>query len=301
MTLLRNLAVIGCVLLLASTAAAQTNLAIKYPEGSTYKTKETINSRQSLKLNGQPLDTVSNTTLVSQTKVGQRNAQGELPIESTYLEVKTELTLPGDKKVSYDSATDEGKTDDPNYQIILDNLKGLKGLTYTVVLDKENRVKSVTGLKPEAGVNADDVKVSLQQMIDRYPKEAVQPGAQWVRDMVIPLGQGQIFSLRRTYKYVGPEVRSTVASTRKLEKVTAVSDNLQYSIRPNAGIPGTVTKSDLKMETGDTTLLFDPAKGRTVESRDKMHVTGALTLSIMNLELNGDLDLTLETTSQEVE
>jgi hypothetical protein len=299
MNLLRPVAAVLALLLFAFTAAAQTQLTIKYQEGAVYKTKETVKSRQSLKLNGQLLDTESNTTLVSQSKVGKRNAEGELPIESTYLEVISDLTLPGNKKVSYNSTTDEGKTDDPNYQIVLDQLKALKGLTYTVVLDKNNQVKSVTGLKAEAGASAEDVKVSLQQNIDRYPKEAINPGDQWVRDLVLPLGQGQIFSLRRTYKYVGPEVRSTVASTRKLEKITATSDNLQYSIRPNAGFPGTVTKSNLKMDQGESTLLFDPALGRTIESHDKMHVTGTLTLSIMNLELNGELDLSLETKSEE--
>jgi hypothetical protein len=301
MTLHRPVVAVLGLLFLTFTAAAETKLAVKYQEGGVYKTKETVKSRQSLKLNGQPLDTESNTTLVSQTKIGKRNAQGELPIEATYVEVVSELTLPGNKKVSYNSATDEGKTDDPNYQIVLDQLKGLKGLSYTILLDRNNQVKSVTGLKPEAGANTEDIKVSVQQTIDRYPQESVQPGAQWVRDMVLPLGQGQIFSLRRTYTYVGPEVRSTVASTRKLEKVTAVSDNLQYSIRPNAGIPGTVTKSNLKMDQGETTLLFDPAQGRTIESYDKMHVTGTLTLSIMNVELNGELDLSMEMKSEELQ
>jgi hypothetical protein len=301
MTLSRSLAAVVGLLVSASGVVAETNLAAKYTEGAAYKTKETIKARQSLKLNGQPIDTTSNTTIVSQTKVGKRSAEGDLSIESSYLEVVTELTLPGDKKVSYNSATDEGKTDDPNYQIILDHLKALKGLAFTIVLDKNNQVKSVTGLKPEAGASAEDIKLSVQQAIDRYPKEAVKPGDQWVRDMVLPLGQGQVFSLRRTYTYVGPEVRSTVASTRKLEKVTATSGNLQYSIRPNSGIPGSVTKSDLKMDQGETTVLFDPVQGRTIETHDKMHVTGTLTLSIMNVELNGELDLSMEMKSEEVE
>ena len=62
---------------------------------------------------------------------------------------------------------------------------------------------------------------------------------------------------------------------------------------PGGAIPGMVTKSDLKVQSSETTYLFDPALGRTIASRDKFHVTGAFTLSIMNMDLAGDLDLTM--------
>jgi hypothetical protein len=159
----------------------------------------------------------------------------------------------------------------------------------------------VSGLKAESGTSPEDVKAALQQAIDRYPRETVKPGDQWEREIVMPLGEGQLFTLKRKFTYVGPEIRSTVASTRKLEKVTVTTESLQYSIRPTSGIPGKVTKSDLKVDSGETILLFDPQKGRTVSSADKMHVTGSLTLNIMNVELGGDLDLTMDMRSEEVE
>jgi hypothetical protein len=250
-------------------------------------------------LAGQSQDTASDTVIVSENKIGKRTAEGDLTMEVTYTEVISEITLPGNKKVSYNSNTGEGKSDDPNFEIVLETLKRLKGMTFTVVLDKENKVKSVGGIPADAGASPDDIKASIQSNLDRYPSEAVNPGATWQRELVVPLGQGQIFNLKRTYKYVGPEARSTVTGTTKLEKVTAATDSIDYSIRPNSGIPGTVTKSDLKANTSETTILFDPAKGRTVESTDKLHVTGAIALSIMGLELAGDLDLTMDVKSEE--
>jgi hypothetical protein len=299
MNALRVFGTLAALALLVSSAAAQTTLARRFEEGATFKTKETIKTRQSLKLGGQSQDTAADTVVVSKNKVGRRNADGHLSIETTYTEVVSEITLPGGKKVSYNSRTGEEKSDDPNFAIILEKLKGMKGTTFSTVLDKENRVESVTGLQPDAGTSPDDVKTAMQNNFDRYPDGPVKPGDTWERELVVPLGQGQVFTMKRTFKYAGPETRSTVTSTTKLEKITAVTENIAYSIRPNAGIPGTVTKSDLKPTTGETTIYYDPAKGRTVESRDKLHVTGAIVLSIMGLELEGDLDLTMDVASED--
>jgi hypothetical protein len=297
----RETAALVAVVHLASSAWGQTKLTPKYQEGGVFKTKETVKTRQVLKLGGQNLDTAADTAITSETKVGKRNEQGELTLETTYTEIVTQLTLPGDKKVSYNSKTDEAVSEDPNYQIILDRLKALKGISFTIILDKDNKIKSVAGIKPEVGVSPDDIKVGVQAAIDRYPPEAVKPGDQWSREVVMPLGEGQYFTLKRKYTYVGPEVRSTVASTKKLEKVTAATEDIQYSLRPTPGNPATVSKSNLKMESGEAVILFDPAKGRSIESLDKMHVTGTLVLSIMNVELNGELDLTIEAKSEELE
>jgi hypothetical protein len=300
MKTLRLLAVLTGVALLASTATAETKLVPKFQDGTSYKTKETIKTRQSLKLGGQSMDTAANTVIVSESKIGQRNAEGDLTVESTYTEVVSEITLPGGKKVTYNSTTGEGKSDDPNFEIVLEKLKGMKGMTFTAVLDKDNRVKDIRGIPADAGASPEEVKTAMQNNLDRYPAEAVNPGDTWKREMVVPLGQGQIFNIKRTYKYVGPETRSTVTSTMKLEKITATTDDISYSIGPNSAIPGQVTKSELKSTASETTIYYDPAKGRTIESRDKLHVTGAIALTIMGVELAGDLDLTMDVTSEDV-
>lgn len=301
MTAFRIAAAVLSLMWVISTAWAETTLAPKLEPGTSFKSKETTKTRQMLKLGGQAINSASDTVIVSQTKIGQRNEQGELPLEVTYTDVTATVTLPGDKKVTYDSTTGEGQADDPNFQIILERLQAIKGLTYTVTLDKNNQVKSVEGVKPEAGVSPEDIKVSLEQMFARYPQNPVKPGDTWKRQITMPLGEGQIFTLERTYKYEGPELRSTVDSTRRLEKITATTEKIDYSIKPAAGLPGKVTKSDLKMDSGETTLLFDPSLGRTVESLDKMHITGAIVLSVMGLEITGELDLAMEIKTEEVE
>ena len=59
-----------------------------------------------------------------------------------------------------------------------------------------------------------------------------------------------------------------------------------------------MTKSDLKVESSEGTILFDREAGRVVESRGKLHVKGSMTLSAGGQELPGELDITMETTSE---
>ncbi|MBW3596142.1 MAG: hypothetical protein KY475_02575 [Planctomycetes bacterium] len=296
----RSLAAVLCVALLASAAAAETKIQPNFKEGDKFKKRETVSARQTLKIAGQTQETANNTVVESTTVVGKRNEQGDLPLAVTYTKIVSELTLPGGKKVIYNSETGEAKSDDPNFQIILDRLQAMKGITYTLVLDENNQYKSVSGLDAESGVDPEDVKIAAEQMLGRYPKEAVEAGETWEREVVLPLGAGQIFKLDRVFQYAGPEVRSTVTGTQRLEKIAAKTEGVEYAIRPGGALPGTVTKSDLKFKSGETRSLFDPAKGRTIESLDKMHITGNFTLSIMNTDLEGDLDLTMEMKSEEL-
>lgn len=298
MLLNRCTAIMTLVLLLPANLSAEVKLAPQLREGTTQKIKETVKTRQTLKILGQNINTSSDTTIHRQTKVGQRNAQGELPLEITYIDIAADIMLPGNKKVVYNSATGESKADDPNFQVVLDTLQTLKGATITVTLDRENQVKSVTGVKPELGASIDDIKLSTQQAFSRFPTEPVKAGDTWERIDVLPLGQGQQFVLTRKYTYEGPELRSTVADTRRLEKIVATTQDIQYSIKPGAGLPGTVTKSALKMNSGEAVHYFDAQKGYVVESVEKMHVTGAFTLNIMGQDLNGDLDLNLDTKTE---
>ena len=67
---------------------------------------------------------------------------------------------------------------------------------------------------------------------------------------------------------------------------------------PNAQTPLKVTKSDLKVESSDGTILFDREAGCVVEAKGKIQVKGDLTMMIQGMELPGTLDLNMETDVQ---
>lgn len=76
MTAFRIAAAVLSLMWVISTAWAETTLAPKLEPGTSFKSKETTKTRQMLKLGGQAINSASDTVIVSQTKIGQRNEQG---------------------------------------------------------------------------------------------------------------------------------------------------------------------------------------------------------------------------------
>ena len=59
-----------------------------------------------------------------------------------------------------------------------------------------------------------------------------------------------------------------------------------------------MTKSDLKVESSEGTILFDREQGCVVESRDKTQIKGSMTFSAGGMELPGQLELSIQTNVQ---
>jgi hypothetical protein len=290
-------------LILASPAWAQVSLTRKLVEESEHKSKLTVNIDQKLTLGGQDAGTKGTTVVEQKTSIGKRDADGKLPLK-TRTELKTsELVLPGGVKIKFDSANPDAKGEgagNPLYDLILDRLKSNAKTELTVVLDKGNKVVEVQGLKPESGATEDDVKLEFDELGKHLPPQPVKKGDTWESEVKANLGQGQVMTFKRKFTYEGETFKSTVNSTRKLEKITAVDSAVTYSVREGGAFPGKVTKSDLKVTDSKHTMLFDPAQGRFVDESSKVQVVGPIGLSIMGVEIGGDLDLTLETKSEEV-
>jgi hypothetical protein len=151
-----------------------------------------------------------------------------------------------------------------------------------------------------AGALAEDVRKQVQSGLDVWPAEPVKVGATWEREVSQSLGQGQALVFKRRYKYEGPEMRSTVDSTRRLEKVTAEDLEVKLTIDPAGGFPGSVEKSDLKVTSSKRSLLFDPALGRAIESTGDVTVAGEMTLNLMGQELPGKLNLVMKIGKKEL-
>ena len=60
------------------------------------------------------------------------------------------------------------------------------------------------------------------------------------------------------------------------------------------------TKSDLKVDESSNTILFDLQAGRSVDVTSKLRISGKLTLSVNNMDLDGDLDLTMNSHVEEI-
>jgi hypothetical protein len=288
-------------LAIPSIASAQATFKRKFEEGTKFKSQVSQKIDQVLTLNGMAIPTKSDTKIVMQTTYGKRDADGNLPIESKFESLQAELTLQG-VTVKFDSARPDEKAANPIEELVRDQFRKVSGLVISRKISPDNKkVVSVERSKTESPVDPEDLKEQYQQDLDTMPDKPLKLGDKWERTVKRDLGQGQVFTFERTYEYAGQVNEfATVPGSRKLDKITASDSSVLYSVRPNAGMGLMVKKSDLKVESSKHTYLFDREAGRFVDEENEVRVTGKLALSINNMDLDGDLDLTLTTREQEV-
>jgi hypothetical protein len=288
-------------LVIVCPAGAQTTLTRKLPEGAEYTSRISVKTDQKLLLAGQNFGTSANNTAEIKTTIGKRDAEGQMPV-TIATELKTvELTLPGGVKLTFDPAKPDDLGDaagNPIAEIIRDRLKASIKTSFTFTLDKENQVLKVEGVNPQLGASEDDVKQQFAEQIKPLADKAVKKGDTWEDEVSANLDQGQVMKFKRKYTHEGETFKSTVTTARKVQKITAVDTAVEYTVKEGGAFK--VTKSDLKIADSQHTILFDPELGRAIEVSSKVRMTGPIALSINGMELAGDLDLTIETKSEEV-
>jgi len=287
------------LLLTSSTAFGQVTLVRKYNEGDSFTSKNTVKTDQKLTVAGQDGSTTSNTVVEQKMTVGKRDAEGKLSLSMDTNILSSEIGLPGGVKIKFDGKNPDAKNDaagNPVADLVLDRIKANAKMSMTVVLGKDSTVVEVQGIKPGSDINPDDIKSEFVEQLKVFPNKPLTKGDTWELETKMNLGQGQILTLKRKYTYEGETAKSTVTSTRKVHKITAVDSAVTYSAKDG---PFKVTKSDLKVDESKHTLLFDPAAGREIESASTLRVSGKIGLSVNNMDFDGDLDLTLN--SNEVE
>lgn len=297
--MLKRLGVISLpLLLIGSTAFGQVTLSHKFTEGESYKTKTTVKTDQKLTIAGQDGGTTSNTVLEQKTTIGKKDAEGKLPVTVETNLLSSEIGLPGGIKVKFDGKNPDAKDDaaNPLAELIRDKIKANAKMSTTIVLGKDNAVVDVQGIKPGSDVNPDDIKEQFAEQLKTLPNKPLKKGDTWEQEVKMNLGGGQIFTLKRKYTYEGETSKSTVNSTRKVQKLTAVDSSVVYSLNaPTAK----VTKSNLKVADSKLTILFDPEVGRAIETNSLLHITGQFTINSMGADAEGDLDLTMNSQVEE--
>jgi hypothetical protein len=292
--------VLFLLLFVTATASAQVTLKHKYPEGTQFKTQVTNKVDQTLNLSGNNAPTKVDLKLVARTTYGKQDADKNVPVESKIESVTASLSLLG-TNVTFDSARPDEKPSDMVGQLVTDQLRKLAGMTFNYKVSPENKILAGERPKGETLVDPEQIVSRAQQELDMIPAKPLKPGDKWERTVHEDIGQGQVFTFKRNYEYVGeaPEF-ATVPGSRKLDKITATDSTVEYSIKPNAGMGLTAKSSDLKVESSKHVYLFDREAGRMVNADNEVRITGKIVLSINNMSLDGVLDLTLATRAEEV-
>ncbi len=294
----------------AARAQDPVKLEYKFPEGKKLTYKTTTKMDQTLTINGMEIPTnVEQTSVTSQT-VGKRRGDSTLPIDQKGESFRIELSSAGGINITYDTSDPNAKIENDQVAFLGDVFKMAGEIAYTVVLDGQNKVKAVEGTeklqdkvtkldeKAQAlvrhSLDSEKLKKDFEQSHRNLPDVLARPGESWERTETVNVGGGQTMTFRKKYEYAGTEKKGD----KTLDKITSKSIEVKYSMDPNAESPLKVTKSDLKVESSDGTILFDREAGCIVEAKGKTHVKGPMTFSIQGQELPGEIDLTMDNTTQ---
>jgi hypothetical protein len=294
----------------APAARAQVKLEYKFPEGKTLTYKTTVKANQTMTLMGQEIPTESDTAVISSRAIGKRAGDSTLPVHEKVESIRSELTLPGNVHLTYDSKDPNAKVDNEQYKFLEDVFKLAAEATYTVVLDGKNKVKAVEGTEKllekadklhelvRSGLRSqfqpDKLKAKFEQSHGNLPDVLARQGEPWERTENLDASGGEELVVRRKYEYAGTEKKGD----RTLDKITTKVLEVKLNTDPNSEAPAKVTKSDLKVDSSEGTILFDREAGCVVESHGKLKVKGSMTLSAMGQEIPGELEFTIETSTE---
>jgi hypothetical protein len=300
---LMTMALVGA---LGPAARAQVKLEYKAVEGATHRHKAASKVDQVLTIAGTEVKTQSSDEAVVTSATGKRKDDGTLPIDVAIESVKLTLGING-QEFAVDSADKDPKVDFPGLDFLGPLVKAFQGVKYTLVLDAKGNLKHIEGVEknlekandlPEAAasalkgrLNVDRIKREFEQRHGTFPDGLVREGEPWERTETMEIGGDQTLTFKKKYEYKG----TVTKDGKTLDKIDVKATEVTYKQDPDTKSPAKVTKSNLKVESGEGTLLFDRAAGETVERREKFRITGDMTMTIMGNELPAKLDLTMET------
>jgi hypothetical protein len=305
--LLPALVLVGTVV---PTAQAQVKLEFKFPEGTKSSFKTTSKTHQILSIMGMDIETEAEESVVTNSTVGKRNADGTLPLAQKIVSIRSQIALPGGINVTFDSADPNAKIDNPQVAFFGDVYRTLVGVGYTIVLDPKDQVKFVEGtetfeakldgLDPKAAamlrgrLSAEKIKRSFEQELASLPSVLARQGEPWETTEIHELGFDQTLTFRKRYEYLG----TVEKGGKQLDKVGVRDLTVVYAMDPKSSSPLKASNSDLKVESSEGTILFDREAGEKVTTTMVTRIKGTLTLTAGDKELPSTLDLTIDTAGQ---
>jgi hypothetical protein len=286
-------------LLIAPLASAQIIIKPRVEAPGSFETNLLFKVKQTLSIMGQDIDTASVRKVTAKTDVSKPDSAGNVTYSSKYSAFENKLTLPGGVEIEFDS-NGENTPQGTQLDFMLPLLAALSKSTTTIVFDKNGDVMKMEvkaeGLDTLDGqakamlggeLDSDALTEKAQNALDDFHDKPVKVGDSWESETTLDLGQGAVFELTSSQKYVGT-VQQDGKTLHQVEIKYTEVDFEQPAATP--GAPA-VTESDLEIITGTSTLLFDAEKGRIVTSKLNLEVAGEITLTIANMDLPAKLTL----------
>jgi hypothetical protein len=293
-------------LFLSSEAQAQVKFEHKFPEGQKLTYSVTHDMSQVLKMAGQAFPTEEERTQLTSWTFGKKRENATQPIAQKVEAFATKMSVPGGIHIAYDSKDPGAKIDHPQLSYLSDAYKLLGGLEYIVVLDAQNKVKTIEGTDKvlekiekfdekakqmvRDAVDPQHLKNEFEENHGNLPEGSVRPGDSWERTDKLALGSGQTLTFHKRYEYGGTEKRGEAM----LDRINIKTSDVKYEMAPNSPSPLKLKDSDLKVISGDGLILFDREAGRVVVAKEKTQIKGPMTFQSGGQEIPAELDWTLD-------
>jgi hypothetical protein len=299
------------IVLWSPKVLAQVKLEFKFPEGHKLTYKTTSRTRQLLTLmGGMERVSVLRETKLSTRSVGQHRDDSTLPIEETIQILRAEYTIPDGIKLTLDSNDPNIKIDNPQLAFLADVFKLENAMAYTVVLDKQFKVKAIEGTEKlhekaekladsiareefQHAIGVDRLKTKFEQALRILPDVPAHAGESWERTELLEIN-GKTFTVRKKYEYVGTEKKGDKIFETLSQKVLEI----KYDTDAKVKLPLKVVKSDLKIQSSDGTILFDREEGHVASASQKIQFKGNTTFSGAGVDQTGEFDLNFDINTQ---
>lgn len=285
--------------LLTAPAVAQVALVNKpnYEPGHSSRTTSQIKTRQVLTLAGKNLESQNEQYMVLVETPGPLNQDGTRPVKYSFDTLRIGLTSPG-ITLKFDSAQPDKPNELPQLDQVLDLFRRLAKARWTATFGRDNLIKSIeyegkpfADLDPELQKEVDPEKdaQTANDILRRLPNKVVQPNETWQRTERFNPGSGQMMEFVREFKYLGPKQ----VEGRTLQEIEVKTTGVKYLALGDQA-PLKVAGSDLKVEASKGTILYDQELGVMTRSTEQTRVNGAITFLVEGTEVQGQLDLTID-------
>lgn len=305
-----TVSVASLAVLYSQTAQGQVKLEYKFPEGNKLSYKTTSRARQVLTFMGMEIESIKRETREWSRSVGNWRGDSTLPVKEKVQLLRVDYTLPGGIKLSLDSTKPDIKIENAQLGFLGDVFKLESMIAYTVLLDKETKVKAIEGLgelrekivlikdpiareELESEIGADRLKMRFEQELRSLPTVVVNTSEPWERIELLEVN-GKTFTVRKKYEYRGTEKKGVEI----VEKISGKVLEVKYDQDPQSKLPLKVVRNSLKVESSEETILFNREKGHVVSVSDRIRIKGEVGYSGAGVEQSGPFELNFDTNTQ---
>jgi hypothetical protein len=291
---------------------APVKLEYKFPEGKTLRYRTSWNAFQTVTLMGQEIQSRERKTFTRTQAFGKRRPDSTLPVQLKVESLHVDLRLQGGIDLTFDSKQPDAKLPDPDLAPLVDAYKLESAASYTIVLDKSDKVKvkaiegtqklqemagkldAITRDQVRGRFDPDRLKTQFEREHANLPDGPVKPGETWDRTEIVEQG-GQALAFRTKYTYAGTETRDK----KMLDKLT--SKVVEVKCLPpdtNSASPLKITKSKLDVESSEGAIFFDREAGCVVDSRERTRIKGNITSSGAGTDVSSPVNMSLQINTQ---